>query len=309
MKRKIFKKICSFAMATTMIFTVAACSSQPTEPAENQEVGEEQTAEGKQFKIGILQLMEHDALDNARNGFLDALEEGGYAEGEKIVVDVQNAQGDQSNLKTMSQKFVNDKEDLILAIATPAAQSVAAETQEIPILATAITDYPEAGLVESNEAPNVNLSGTSDRTPVKEQFALLKQILPDVKKVGIMYNSSEANSEIQARSAIEACEDLGLEYQEGTVTNVNDIQQVVQSIVGEVDALYIPTDNTFASAIPLVVSITDVEKVPVICGENGMVKGGGLATVGIDYYKLGQQTGKMAIRVLEGEDVSNTTNW
>ncbi len=304
MKRKIFKKICSFAMATTMIFTVAACSSQPTEPAENQEVGEGQTAEGEQFKIGILQLMEHDALDNARNGFLDALEEGGYAEGEKIVVDVQNAQGDQSNLKTMSQKFVNDKEDLILAIATPAAQSVAAETQEIPILATAITDYPEAGLVESNEAPNVNLSGTSDRTPVKEQFALLKQILPDVKKVGIMYNSSEANSEIQARSAIEACEDLGLEYQEGTVTNVNDIQQVVQSIVGEVDALYIPTDNTFASAIPLVVSITDVEKVPVICGENGMVKGGGLATVGIDYYKLGQQTGKMAIRVLEGEDVS-----
>lgn len=304
MKRKIFKKICSFAMATTMIFTVAACSSQPTEPAENQEVGEEQTAEGEQFKIGILQLMEHDALDNARNGFLDALEEGGYAEGEKIVVDVQNAQGDQSNLKTMSQKFVNDKEDLILAIATPAAQSVAAETQEIPILATAITDYPEAGLVESNEAPNVNLSGTSDRTPVKEQFALLKQILPDVKKVGIMYNSSEANSEIQARSAIEACEDLGLEYQEGTVTNVNDIQQVVQSIVGEVDALYIPTDNTFASAIPLVVSITDVEKVPVICDENGMVKGGGLATVGIDYYKLGQQTGKMAIRVLEGEDVS-----
>ena len=304
MKRKIFKKICSFAMATTMIFTVAACSSQPTEPAENQEVGEEQTAEGEQFKIGILQLMEHDALDNARNGFLDALEEGGYAEGEKIVVDVQNAQGDQSNLKTMSQKFVNDKEDLILAIATPAAQSVAAETQEIPILATAITDYPEAGLVESNEAPNVNLSGTSDRTPVKEQFALLKQILPDVKKVGIMYNSSEANSEVQARAAIEACGELGLEYQEGTVTNVNDIQQVVQSIVGEVDALYIPTDNTFASAIPLVVSITDVEKVPVICGENGMVKGGGLATVGIDYYKLGQQTGKMAIRVLEGEDVS-----
>lgn len=304
MKREILKKICSFAMATTMVFTIAACSSQPTEPVENQETGEKQTTEQEQFKIGILQLMEHDALDNARNGFLDALAEGGYAEGEKIVVDVQNAQGDQSNLKTMSQKFVNDKEDLILAIATPAAQSVAAETQEIPILATAITDYPEAGLVESNEMPNVNLSGTSDRTPVKEQFTLLKQILPDVKKVGIMYNSSEANSEIQAKSAIEACEDLGLEYQEGTVTNVNDIQQVVQSIAGEVDALYIPTDNTFASAIPLVVSITDVEKVPVICGENGMVKGGGLATVGIDYYKLGQQTGKMAIRVLEGEDVS-----
>ena len=301
MKRGIFRKICSFTLATAMIFTATACSSQSSEPAQN---GEEQTADGEQFKIGILQLMEHDALDNARNGFIDALEEGGYADGEKIVVDVQNAQGDQSNLKTMSQKFVNDKEDLILAIATPAAQSIAAETQEIPILATAITDYPEAGLVESNEVPGVNLSGTSDRTPVKEQFSLLKQILPDVKKVGIMYNSSEANSEIQARAAIEACEELGLAYQEGTVTNVNDIQQVVHSIAGDVDALYIPTDNTFASAMPLVASITDVEKVPVICGENGMVKGGGLATVGIDYYKLGQQTGKMAIRVLEGEDIS-----
>jgi len=304
MKKGIFRTICSFTVATAMVLTATACSS--SQPAEQQ--GEEQTQQqsedGEQIKIGVLQLMEHDALDNARNGFVDALAEGGYVDGEKIVIDVQNAQGDQSNLKTMSQKFVNDKEDLILAIATPAAQSVAAETQEIPILATAITDYPEAWLVSSNEEPNVNLSGTSDRTPVKEQFALLKQILPDVKKVGIMYNSSEANSEIQARSAIEACEELGLTYQECTVTNVNDIQQVVQSIVGEVDALYIPTDNTFASAIPLVVSITDVEKVPVICGENGMVKGGGLATVGIDYYKLGEQTGKMAIRVLEGEDIS-----
>ena len=296
MKKGIFRTICSFTVATAMVLAATACSSQSTEPQE-EEQQQQQSADGEQLKIGILQLMEHDALDNARKGFVDVLAEGGYVDGEKIVIDVQNAQGDQSNLKTMSQKFVNDKEDLILAIATPAAQSIAAETQEIPILATAITDYPEAGLVASNEEPNVNLSGTSDRTPVKEQFALLKQILPDVKKVGIMYNSSEANSEIQARSAIEA-------YQEGTVTNVNDIQQVVQSIVGDVDALYIPTDNTFASAIPLVASITDVEKVPVICGENGMVKGGGLATVGIDYYKLGQQTGKMAIRVLEGEDIS-----
>lgn len=249
-------------------------------------------------------MTEHEALDKARNGFIDALAEGGYVEGEKITIDFQNAQGDQSNLKTMSQKFVNDGDDLVLAIATPAAQSMAAETQEIPILATAITDYPEAGLVESNEAPGVNLSGTSDKTPVTEQMDLLKQILPDVQTVGILYNSSEANSEIQAQEAIAACEALGLGYKEGTVTNVNDIQQVVQSIASEVDALYIPTDNTFASAMPLVASITDVEKVPVICGENGMVKGGGLATVGIDYYKLGQQTGKMAIRVLEGEDIS-----
>ncbi len=308
MKKSIFRTICSFTMVAAMALTAAGCSSQTTTEdgqQESQTTEESQTtAEADQFQIGILQLTEHEALDKARNGFIDALAEGGYVEGEKITIDFQNAQGDQSNLKTMSQKFVNDGDDLVLAIATPAAQSMAAETQEIPILATAITDYPEAGLVESNEAPGVNLSGTSDKTPVTEQMDLLKQILPDVQTVGILYNSSEANSEIQAQEAIAACEALGLGYKEGTVTNVNDIQQVVQSIASEVDALYIPTDNTFASAMPLVASITDVEKVPVICGENGMVKGGGLATVGIDYYKLGQQTGKMAIRVLEGEDIS-----
>ena len=308
MKKSIFKTICSLTMAAAMVLTATACSSQTTTTEEATDTATQQesqtTTQTEQFKIGILQLTEHEALDKARNGFIDALAEGGYVDGEKIVIDFQNAQGDQSNLKTMSQKFVNDGDDLVLAIATPAAQSIAAETQDIPILATAITNYPEAGLVESNEAPGVNLSGTSDRTPVEEQLKLLKQILPEVQTVGILYNSSEANSEIQAGEAIAACDTLGLSYKEGTVTNVNDIQQVVQSIVTDVDALYIPTDNTFASAMPLVASITDIEKIPVICGEIGMVKGGGLATIGIDYYKLGQQTGEMAIRVLEGEDVS-----
>ena len=298
--KKYLKRICSIAIVSAMAITMAACGNSNSETTNNEQSSTSTSDDVK--KIGILQLVEHDALDNTREGFIAALAEEGFVDGENIEIDLQNAQNDQSNLKTMSQKFVNDDVDLIFAIATPAAQSAATETTEIPIIGSAITDYVEAGLVESNEAPNGNVTGTSDKTPVKEQFDLLKEILPDVKTVGILYNSSETNSEIQAEYAKEAAEALGLKYELGTVTSTNDISQVVQSIVGKVDAIYVPTDNTFASAMPLVASVTDESKTPVICGENGMVAGGGLATLGIDYYKLGEQTGKMAAKILNGED-------
>ena len=306
--KKQMKTILAAALTAMVVFGAAGCSksapNEETSPAEvDGSVSQTSTADAPK-KIGILQLVEHDALDAAREGFLAALAEGGYEDGRNVTIDFQNAQNDQSNLKTMSQKFVNDKNDLILAIATPAAQSVATETTEIPILGTAITDYAEAGLVESNEAPNGNLSGTSDKTPVKEQFDLLKQILPEAKTVGIMYNSSEANSEIQAKMAEEAAKALGLSCEFATVTTTNDITQAVQSLVGKADVLYIPTDNTFASAMASVASVTNDAKLPVIVGEVGMCSGGGLATLGINYYTLGEQTGKMAIRVLEGEDIS-----
>lgn len=317
--KKSIKLVSALLAATAMAFSAAGCSSQteststpPQAPAETNDntstdpsadAADSETKEGN-YQIGIIQLVEHDALDSARNGFIDALAEAGYKDGENLTIDFQNAQNDQSNLKTISQRFVNNKMDLILAIATPAAQTVAAETSDIPILGTAITDYVEASLVESNEAPGHNVSGTSDRTPVQEQFDLMKRILPDVQKVGILYNSSEVNSEIQANLAIDAATTLGIEYETATVANVNDIPQVVQSLVNKVDALYIPTDNTFASAMPVVCSVSDEAKLPVIVGENGMCKGGGLATVGIDYHKLGQQTGAMAVKVLEGQDIS-----
>lgn len=300
--KKICKTIVSIATIAAMTFAMAGCS-KPAEPAEPTEETAENTSE-TQYHIGILQLVEHEALDASREGFLDALAEAGYKEGENLSVDFQNAQNDQSNLKTMSQKFVNDKVDLILAIATPAAQSVATETTEIPVLGTAITDYVQAGLVENDEAPNTNVSGTSDRTPVEEQFELMTKILPETKTVGIMYNSSEANSEIQANMAQAAAEKLGLKYELGTVTNTNDIPQALQSLLDKVDAFYVPTDNTFASAMPNVTAITNEANLPVIVGENGPCKNGGLATIGIDYYNLGYQTGKMAVEVLEGADIS-----
>lgn len=251
--------------------------------------------------IGIIQYVEHVALDSAREGFIDALEDNGYVDGENITIDVQNAQADQSNLSTISDRFVGNNVDLVLAIATPAAQSIAGKTTDIPILGTAITDYEAAKLVESNEAPGGNVSGTTDMNPIKEQIDLLLRLVPDAKTVGVIYTSSEDNSIVQAAIAKEVIEGLGLIYTEATVTNSNEVQQAAQSIVQECDAIYLPTDNTMASSMPIINGVTVDSKTPVICGESGMVESGGLATLGINYYELGYNTGLMAVKVLKGE--------
>ena len=251
--------------------------------------------------IGIIQYVEHVALDSAREGFVDALADNGYVDGENITIDVQNAQADQSNLSTISDRFVADKVDLILAIATPAAQSIAGKTKDIPILGTAITDYEAAKLVDSNEVPGGNVSGTTDMNPIKEQIELLVKLVPDAQTIGVIYTSSEDNSIVQAQIAREVIEEMGLTYTEVTITNSNDVQQAVQSIVEDCDALYLPTDNILASSMPVVAGVTIESKTPVICGESGMVAGGGLATLGINYYDLGYQTGLMAVKILKGE--------
>lgn len=251
--------------------------------------------------VGIIKYMDHIALDSAHQGFIAALKDNGYVEGQNLTVDLQNAQGDQSNLATISDRFVSNKVDLILAIATPAAQSVAGKTKDIPILGTAITDYEVAKLVDSATAPGGNVTGTNDMNPIKEQIDLLIKLVPEAKTVGLIYASSEDNSILQAKIAKEAIEKAGLNYEEVTVTNSNDVQQATQSIVEKCDAIYIPTDNVVASAMPVVHSVTSKSKTPVITGESGMVDNGGLATLGINYYDLGYQTGLMAIKVLKGE--------
>ena len=258
-------------------------------------------AEEKVYKIGICQLSEHVALDAAYEGFVDGLEEAGYVDGENIEIDYQNAQGDQSNCPTIASKLVNDQSDLILAIATPAAQACANATEEIPILVTAVTDPAASGLVEDNTAPGSNISGTSDLTPVKEQLDLMMQLLPDTEKIAILYCSSESNSEIQAELAMEAAEELGIETIETTVSNSNEIQQVVQNLIGKADAIYAPTDNIIAAGMQTVSLVANPAGLPIICGEEGMVKNGGLATNGINYYNLGKQTAAMAVKILEGE--------
>ncbi|MEA2015194.1 MAG: ABC transporter substrate-binding protein [Actinomycetota bacterium] len=259
------------------------------------------TGQSEDITIGVIQYVEHVALDAARDGFIDALEDNGYVDGENITIDVQNAQADQSNLSTISDRFVGNNVDLVLAIATPSAQSIAGKTTDIPILGTAITDYETAKLVESNEAPGGNVSGTTDMNPIREQIELLVRLVPDAETVGVIYTSSEDNSIVQAAIAKEVIEELGLTYTEKTVTNSNEVQQAAQSIVGECDAIYLPTDNTMASSMPIIHGVTAESKTPVICGESGMVESGGLATLGINYYDLGYKTGLMAIEILEGE--------
>ncbi|NLJ80042.1 MAG: ABC transporter substrate-binding protein [Firmicutes bacterium] len=258
-------------------------------------------ADGKRT-IGIIQYVEHMALDASREGFVDALTENGYVIGENLEIDYQNAQGDAANLSTISDRFVGKKVDLILAIATPAAQSVAGRTSEIPILGTAITDYVVARLADSNEVPGGNVSGTNDMNPIREQIELLVKLAPDAEVIGLLYTSSEDNSILQAQIAKEIAAELGLKYVEVTISNSNEVQQATQSIVKRADAIYIPTDNIFASAMPIVHGVTSQSKTPVVCGEAGMVKTGGLATLAINYYNLGYQTGLMALRVLAGED-------
>lgn len=254
--------------------------------------------------IGIIQQMDHVALNAARDGFVKALEDNGFVDGETITLDIQNGQGDQSNLATIADRFISEKADLVLAIATTAATTMAGKTESIPILGTAITDYVSAKLVESNEKPGYNVSGTSDMNPVSAQIELLKKLVPEAKTVGVLFTSGETNSVIQAAMAKEAIEAQGMTYVEGTATNTNDVQQAVQQLVGKCDAIYLPTDNVMASSIPIIYGVTAESKTPVICGESGMVYNGGLATLGISYFQLGYETGLMAVEVLGGADIS-----
>ena len=263
--------------------------------------GSNNQATSDQKVVGIVQLVEHDALDAANKGFRDALKERGYEEGKNLKIDNQNAQADQSNLQNIGQRFVSNHVDLIYAIATPAAQTVANLTKDIPIVGSAITDYVGAKLVKSNDVPGGNVTGTSDMNPIKDQVDLLIKLCPDAKTIGCVYTSSEVNSEIQFKAMKEYAESKGLKVEAATISNVNDIQQAAQSLVGKVDAFYLPTDNVIASSMPTLISVTEAAKKPVICGESNMVKAGGLATYGVDYYELGRQSGFMAADILDGK--------
>lgn len=272
-------------------------SATTGEASEKEEA--EATSSDENYHVGVIQLVEHSALDAAYQGFVDGLKELGYEDGKNLTIDYQNAQGDQSNCQTIATKLINDQNDLILAIATPAAQAVANGTKDIPILVTAVTDPADSKLVAANDAPGGNVSGTSDLTPVKEQIDLIPQIVPEAKTVGLVYCSSEANSKFQIELAKKEVEALGLSYAEATVSNSNEIQQVIQSLVGKVQAIYIPTDNMLAAGMSNVVSVTNPAKIPVICGEEGMVTNGGTATYGINYYDLGKITANQAVQILK----------
>jgi len=253
------------------------------------------------IKIGITQIVEHPALDAAREGFKDALAQEGIT---NVSFDLQNAQGDMATATTIARKFSGDRVDLILAIATPTAQATAQVTSEIPILITAVTDPVAAGLVNTMEEPGTNVTGTTDMTPVRTQLELLLEMAPEVKRVGVLFNVGEVNSVVQVELAKEAAKDLGIEIVEAGATSSGEVLEAARSLPGRVDAIYVPTDNTVVSALESVIMVAEDSKLPLIVGEENSVERGGLATTGINYYDLGFQTGLMAIRVLNGEDPS-----
>lgn len=262
--------------------------------------GTNETTSNGEYKVGVVQLVEHPALDAANKGFVDALKEKGLSD--KITFDQQNAQADQSNLNSIAQRFVSDKKDLVLAIATPSAQTMANASHDIPIMGTAITDYVTAKLVQSNEHPGGNVSGTSDMTPVEKEVDLIIALVPNVKRIGAIYTSSEINSQLQVEKMKAYAATKGITVVEATVSNVNDIQQAATNLVNQdVQAIYTPTDNVLASAMANLAQITDAAKIPVFAADEGMTMTGGVATYSVDYYKLGYQTGLMAAKVLSGE--------
>lgn len=251
--------------------------------------------------IGIVQLVEHEALDAANRGIVDALAERGYKEGVNVTIDRQNAQADQSNLQNIAARFVSNDSKILFAIATPAAQTLAAATKTIPIVATAVTNFEVAKLVASNEKPGGNVTGVSDINPVAEQFALLMKFAPDAKAIGTIYNSSEINSTYQIELLKKAASAAGVEVVEASVSSVNDIQQAVASLKGRVGGLYLPTDNIIASAVPVLMKSVFEAGIPTVAGEGGMVRAGILASIAVDYYTLGKMTGAMGADILDGK--------
>lgn len=291
------KKMIGFIICLTALLTVAFfTSSNETAP----------TKESKPM-VGILQLTSHPALDLIYQGTVDALNEAGYIDGETMTLDFQNAQGDQSNLNSMSARFVSRGADVMVGIATPSAQALANSSQEIPIVLGAVTDPEGSGLVKSNETPGGNITGVSDLTPIKEQFALIKEILPEAQTIGILYSSSEDNSIVQADQAIEIAREMGLDTQVMTVSSTNDVSQVGATLASQVDAIWVPTDNTVASAMNTLVSAADSNSIPIFPAVDTMVEEGGLATVGLDQYELGHLTGEMVVAILNGESEPATT--
>lgn len=310
-------RIFSLVMAGAMALSMTACGSEAASdntgaaagteannaPAAEQ-TAEAGTSDGQKYTIGILQQLEHPALDAATQGFEDALTE--LLGADNVKFDLQNAQGEQANCATIANNFVASDYDLILANATTALQCAAAATSTIPILGTSVTDYATALEIDDwTGSTGRNISGTSDLAPLEEQEAMIKELIPDAKTVGILYCSAEPNSKYQATKIEEALDADGIAYKEYTASDSNDITSVVQNAVSEVDVIYIPTDNTMANNTETINNITLPAGIPVIAGEEGICSGCGVATLSISYYDIGYKAGQMAYDILvKGADIT-----
>ena len=289
------KKLISLVLAAVMALSLVACGSGSKD--KDTDTGD------KTYKVGVVQLVQHEALDAATKGFTDALKE---ALGDKVEVVEKNASGDSNNCSTIVNGFISDKVDLIMANATPALQAAASATSTIHILGTSVTDYATAlEIADWTGTVGGNISGTSDLAPLDKQAAMLQELFPNAKKVGMLFCSSEPNSKYQVDEVTKLLSAAGITCTEYTFTDSNDVSSVTQKACDDSDVLYIPTDNTAASNTEAIANVVLAAGTPVIAGEAGICRGCGVATLSIDYYELGKITGQMAAKILTGEaDIS-----
>ena len=287
------KKLLTLILALAMALSLLACGSSD----KKDDSGE------KTYTVGVVQLVQHEALDAATKGFTDALKE---ALGDKVNVVVKNASGDSNTCGTIVNGFLADNVDLIMANATPALQAAASATSTVPILGTSVTDYATAlEIADWTGTVGGNISGTSDLAPLDQQVAMLQELFPNAKKVGMLFCSSEPNSKYQVDEVTKLLSNAGITCTEFSFTDSNDVSSVTQSACHSSDAIFIPTDNTAASNTEAIANVVLASNTPVIAGESGLCKGCGVATLSIDYYELGKITGQMATKILTGEaDVS-----
>lgn len=266
-------------------------------------------ADEESVTIGISQFAEHGSLDNCREGFLEGLKEAGYEEGKNLTIEYQNAQADTGNAATIADSFVNKKVDLICAIATPSAMSAynSAMDADIPVIYTAVSDPAGAGLVNEDGTNVGNITGTSDKLPVTEQMALIRELMPDAKKIGILYTTSEANSVSTIQEYKDHAEEYGFEIVDTGINTIADVEMAAKDLASKVDCISNLTDNTVVSALQTVLAAANDAKIPVFGSEVEQVKNGCVAAVGIDYVALGKQTGVMAAKVLKGEATAAET--
>ena len=260
----------------------------------------------EKVKIGVLQFVTHDSLDEIYKGIKAGLEEGGYTTTENLCIDFMNAEGDQSQVQTMSKKLVDNGNELLIGIATPAAQGLANATAELPIIMGAVTDPVGANLVTDLKNPGGNITGVSDQTPVADTVSLIKEITPDAKTIGVLYSSNEDNSKIQVAEFKAAAEEAGYTVLEYAVASSNELASTVEVASSKVDALFTPVDNTVASAFSTVVSVANKSKTPIFTSVEDMVEGGGIASVTLSQYDLGVATGKMTAKILDGANPADT---
>ena len=304
------KKMMALAMAAVMGLSLTACGGGATSGAANDatsaansseaaSTGAEKTADAKTYRVGICQLIQHEALDAATQGFKDALTE---QFGDAVEFDEQNAQGDSNTCATIINSFVSSNVDLILANATAALQAAQAGTSEIPVLGTAVTEYGVAlGIDDFNGTVGGNISGTADLAPLDEQAAMVKELFPDAKNVGLLYCSAEANSQYQVDTVKSYLEEEGYSCEYYAFSDSNDLSTICTQAANASDVIYIPTDNTAAANTELINNICQPAGVPIVAGEEGICSGCGVATLSISYYDLGVTTGKMAAKILSGE--------